>query len=483
MKLANYIGGRRVDPVEDQWLDSYNPSTGEVSHQVPSSTAVDVDNAVAAAGSAFPDWAATPAGERAAVLNRIADLLEQKLELFAEAESSDQGKPVSLARGVDIPRACTNFRFFAGAVIHQEDAVHMTEGSALNYTHRKPVGVAGLISPWNLPLYLLTWKIAPALAVGNTAVCKPSELTSLTAYMLTEVFDEAGLPPGVCNMVFGAGPQAGAALVAHPDVPLISFTGGTATATSIIRDSAPYFKKLGLELGGKNANIIFADADLDNCIPTTVRSSFANQGEICLCGSRIFVQRPVYEEFLERFTQAAGELVVGDPKDPDTNLGALVSAAHRDKVESYISLAGREGGTVILGGNRPGVDPDLRGGYYLEPTVITGLTPSCRVMTEEIFGPVVTVTPFDTAQEAVAYANMTRYGLSGTVWTTDLNRGHQVAQAMDAGVIWVNTWLLRDLRTPFGGMKASGVGREGGKHSLDFYTETQNICIKQEPLF
>ena len=482
MKLANYINGQRVDPIEDRWLDSYDPSTGEVSHQVPASTAADVDMAVAAAKAAFPAWAATPTEERAAMLYRIADLLEGSLVIFAEAESRDQGKPVSLAQAVDIPRACANFRFFAGAVLHHEDAVHMMNGRALNYTYRKPLGVAGLISPWNLPLYLLTWKIAPALATGNTAVCKPSEMTSLTAHMLTKVFDDAGLPPGVCNIVMGNGPDAGAPLVTHPDVPLISFTGGTATAVNIVRDSAPYFKKMSLELGGKNANIIFADADLDACVPTTVRSSFANQGEICLCGSRIFVERTIYDQFLERFTEAAKELVVGDPKDADTNLGALVSAEHRAKVESYIALAQTEGGTIELGGKRPELDDDLTGGYYLQPTIITGLEPSCRVMTEEIFGPVVTVTPFDSATEAIGHANATRYGLSGTVWTTDLNKGHQVAQALDAGIIWVNTWLLRDLRTPFGGMKASGVGREGGHHSIDFYTETQNICIKQEPL-
>lgn len=478
MKLANYIGGKRIPPRENRYLESYNPATGAVHALVPDSAATDIEDAVAAAAEAFPGWSRTPVEERAAIMNRIADGLERRLNDFAEAESADQGKPIGLAARVDIPRAVHNFRFFAGAVLHHEDSTTSMDGNALNYTYRKPMGVAGLISPWNLPMYLMTWKIAPAIAAGNTAVAKPSELTSLSAFLFTEILDEAGLPPGVCNIVLGTGPAAGAALVRHPDVPLISFTGGTATAVHIIRDAAPWFKKLSLELGGKNANIIFDDADLATCIPTTLRSSFTNQGEVCLCGSRILVQEGIYPAFLERFSRLAENLVVGDPRDPATDLGALVSEEHLVKVRGYIDLAKEEGGTIVLGGDRPSLPAELASGYFLNPTIITGLSPTCRVMQEEIFGPVVTVTSFKNHEEALSIANQTRYGLSATIWTQNLNRAHRTAQAMDAGIIWVNTWMLRDLRTPFGGMKASGLGREGGRHSIDFYTETQNICIQ-----
>lgn len=483
MKLANYIDGAYVAPLGDSYLDSFNPATGRLQNLVPRSDERDVEAAVRAAERAFPGWAATPAEQRAELLLRIAALLERDLERFAEAESRDQGKPVSLARAVDIPRAIANFRFFAGAILHHEDSATSMDGQALNYSHRKPVGVAGLISPWNLPMYLMTWKIAPAIACGNTCVVKPSELTSLTAYMFAELLGEAGLPVGVCNLVFGTGAEAGAAIVRHPRIGLISFTGGTKTAETLVRDAAPLFKKMSLELGGKNANIIFDDADLETCLPTTVRSSFTNQGEVCLCGSRIFVQRGIYETFLTRFAELTRRLVVGDPAAPSTQLGALNSKGHLEKVESYIALARQEGGTILVGGDRPNLGEPFSGGYFLNPTIITGLTPSCRVMTEEIFGPVVTVTPFDTEEEVIAYANGTNYGLSATIWSQDVDRAHLVAQAMHAGIIWVNTWMTRDLRTPFGGMKFSGVGREGGKHSIDFYTEVQNICIKHGKSF
>ncbi len=478
MKLANFINGQRVTPVGGAYFDSYQPATGRVLGQVPDSDERDIQLAVTAARAAFPEWSRRPGEERARLLNRVADLLEQRVDEFAVAESRDQGKPVSLARAVDIPRAVSNFRFFAGTILHYENASTDMDGRALNYTHRKPVGVAGLISPWNLPMYLMTWKIAPAIAVGNCAVAKPSELTSLTAHMFAEVLTDAGLPPGVCNIVLGTGEKAGSALVRHPEVPLISFTGGTETAVHIQREAAPHFKKLGLELGGKNAFIVFEDADLSSCIPTALRAAFTNQGEVCLCGSRIFVQRSIYEHFLERFLEGTRDLVTGDPRSGATHLGALVSGEHLEKVCSYIELARQEGGAICLGGDSPLLSGELAEGYFLNPTVITDLHPSCRVMQEEIFGPVVTITPFDTENEAVAFANGTRYGLSATLWTENLSRGHRIGQAMDAGIIWVNTWMLRDLRTPFGGMKASGLGREGGRHSIDFYTEAQNICIK-----
>jgi len=478
MKLANFIDGRHVPPQSGLYLPSDNPATGQPHVAVPDSDAADIDAAVAAAKAAFPAWSGSTAQQRADALHRIADCLERRLDEFAEAESRDQGKPISLARAVDIPRAVYNFRFFAGAILHHEETATDMDGAALNYTHRRPLGVAALISPWNLPMYLMTWKIAPAIAAGNTCVAKPSELTSLTAHLFGEVLREAELPPGVCNIVLGLGAKAGAALVRHPDTPLISFTGGTETGINITRESAPLLKKLSLELGGKNANIVFDDADLDRCAPAAVRAAFSNQGEICLCGSRLFVQRGVYERFKARFLERAAALEVGDPASPDTNLGALVSREHLAKVMGYIDLAREEGGTILLGGERPKLDGALADGFFLLPTVIEGLTPDCRVLQEEIFGPVVTLTPFDDEAQAIAWANGTRYGLSATIWTQDVGRAHRVAQAMDAGVVWVNTWMLRDLRTPFGGMKASGIGREGGRHSIDFYTEVRNICIQ-----
>jgi aminomuconate-semialdehyde/2-hydroxymuconate-6-semialdehyde dehydrogenase len=473
IELRNFIGGVFVPPAGSTYLDDIEPATGEVMARIPDSDSTDVDHAVAAARKAFSGWSATPAAERSRLLLNLAAGIEENLEELAVLESRDNGKTVTLARRLDIPRAVANFRFFATAILHQESQAQMTDRSALNYTLRQPLGVAGLISPWNLPLYLLSWKIAPAIASGNTCVAKPSELTPLTANRLAELSLEAGIPPGVINIVHGTGPRAGAALTSHPDVPLISFTGGTVTGATVAASAAPLFKKLSLELGGKNPNVIFADADLDQAITTSIESSFANQGEICLCGSRIFVERPAYETFVERFVAATRKLRVGDPADPATDVGALISEAHLRKVTGYIELAGREGGTVMAGGRTVG-----KRGFFLEPTVITGLGCHCRVLQEEIFGPVVTITPFDDEKEAVNFANSTRYGLSATLWTRDLQRAHRVAAAIDCGTIWINCWLLRDLRVPFGGMKESGVGREGGLHSLDFFTETKNVCVK-----
>jgi aminomuconate-semialdehyde/2-hydroxymuconate-6-semialdehyde dehydrogenase len=477
--LSNFINGRFVAPIGGGYLDDIGPATGEVIAQVPDSDARDVDAAVDAAQAALPAWSATPAAERSRLLLKLADLIEQNLEELARLESEDNGKTVSLARRLDIPRAVANFRFFGTAILHTSTECHPLDGVALNYTLRQPIGVAGLISPWNLPLYLLSWKIAPAIASGNTCVAKPSELTPLTAQRLAELSLEAGIPPGVINIVHGLGPKAGAALTEHPHVPMISFTGGTVTGAAVARAAAPQFKKLSLELGGKNPNIMFADADLEQCIPTSILSSFANQGEICLCGSRIFVERSLYPEFVERFVAATKELRIGDPTDEATDLGALVSEAHRTKVESYIPIAESEGGTILTGGRRPAnLPPHLKNGFYFEPTVIAGLTTSCRTLQEEIFGPVVTITPFDGEEEAIAFANSTRYGLSASLWTRDLQRAHRVASRIDSGTVWVNCWLLRDLRVPFGGAKDSGVGREGGFESLRFFTEAKNVCIK-----
>ncbi len=473
MQLANFIGGGFVAPASAAYIDDVAPSTGEVIAQLPDSDERDIGAAVAAARRAFPAWSRTAVAERSRLLLRLADLIEEDLEELARVESLDSGKPISLARRLDIPRAVANFRFFATAIVHDATEAHVTDGVALNYTLRQPLGVAGLISPWNLPLYLLSWKIAPAIAAGNTCVAKPSELTPMTANRLAELSLKAGIPAGVVNIVHGYGQKAGRALVAHEDVPAISFTGGTVTGAAVAANAAPRFKKLSLELGGKNPNVIFADADLAEAVSTSIRSSFWNQGEICLCGSRIFVERTAYDDFVERFVAAAKTLRVGDPLDDATDVGALISAAHLEKVTGYVDLAREEGGTIATGGHRAD-----RAGFFVEPTVITGLSCDCRVMQEEIFGPVVTITPFDGEDQAIAFANSTRYGLSASLWTRDLQRAHRVAAAIDSGTVWVNCWLLRDLRVPFGGVKESGVGREGGFESLRFFTEAKNVCVK-----
>lgn len=473
MQLNNFIDGAFVPPANGAYFDDIAPATGERIARIPDSERTDVDAAARAAKRAFPGWSRTTGEERSRTLLKIADLIEQNLDALARLESEDNGKPVALAKRMDIPRAVANFRFFATAILHQSSEAHVTDSAALNYTLRQPIGVAGLISPWNLPLYLLSWKIAPAIAAGNTCVAKPSELTPLTANRLAELSLEAGLPPGVMNIVHGYGAKAGAAISEHPDIALISFTGGTVTGAKVAAAAAPMFKKLSLELGGKNPNLIFADADLDQAVATSIQSSFANQGEICLCGSRMFVERSIYDAFVARFVEATKKLRVGDPTDASTDVGALISAAHLEKVAGYLALAKQEGGTIVTGGNR--ID---RPGFFLKPAVITGLGCDTRVLQEEIFGPVVTITPFDSDDEAVRFANSTRYGLSATVWTRDLQRAHRVAAALDAGTVWVNCWLLRDLRVPFGGVKDSGVGREGGFESLRFFTEAKNVCVK-----
>ena len=477
VNARNFVGGAFVDAASGATLDNLNPATGAVIGTIPRSSADDVDAAVAAArAAASGPWGRMSAVERADLLDRVAAGLESRLDALAAVESADQGKPVGLARRVDIPRAVANFRFFAGAIRHKEEgAQHMA--SAINYTVRKPVGVCALITPWNLPLYLLTWKVAPALAMGNTIVAKPSELTPRTATFLAEILAEAGLPDGVFNLLHGLGPEVGAPMTSHPDVKLVSFTGGTATGEHVARAAAPSFKKLSLELGGKNPTLVFADADLEAAIDGAARAAFANQGEICLCGSRILVERAVHDRFVEGLVARADALRVGDPSGPETDVGALVSRAHHEKVCGYVALAREEGGTIAAGGTVPALDAPHSGGNFLRPTVVTGLPASCRTATEEIFGPVVTVHPFDSEEEALEMANGVRYGLSASLWTSDLKRAHRVSAALDCGMVWVNTWLLRDLRVPFGGMKDSGVGREGGRWSIEFYSEARNICI------
>ena len=477
-EVANFIGGEFTEPAGGAWLDNMEPATGEVLGRVAASDAKDVAHAVEAAHTAFPGWSGTPAGERSRILLRLADLLEENLDDLAHAESVDTGKPVTLARTVDIPRAVLNVRFFATAILHTSSESHATDGRALNYTLRGPRGVTGLISPWNLPLYLLTWKVAPAIATGNTAVAKPSELSPVTAAMLAGFARDAGLPPGVLNVVQGRGARAGAALVEHPEVGTISFTGGTVTGAAIARAAAPRFAKLTLELGGKNPTIVFADADLDAVVATLTRSAFANQGQICLCGSRILVEERCREAFLERFVRATRALRQGDPLDPATEQGAVISEGHFEKVMGYIELARKEGGAILAGG-RPatGLPERCRNGWFIEPTIVTGLGPECRVNQEEIFGPVVTVQGFSTEDEAIRLANDSAYGLAASVWTSNLTRAHRVAGAVACGTVWVNCWLLRDLRVPFGGMKQSGVGREGGEEAIHFFTESKNVCV------
>jgi aminomuconate-semialdehyde/2-hydroxymuconate-6-semialdehyde dehydrogenase len=477
-RIDNYIGGEIVAPASGAYLDNFDPSVGQVYSQIADSDGADVERAVVTAKAAFPVWSAMPVDERFTVLMQLVALIERDLEALAVAESIDNGKPVSLARTVDIPRAVANFRFYATAAMHMANESHDTAGTAINYTLRQPLGVAGCISPWNLPLYLFTWKIAPALAAGCTVVAKPSEITPMTAFLLSKLCIEAGLPPGVLNVVHGTGPKVGSAIVAQKDVKAISFTGGTRTGEEIARTAAPMFKKLSLELGGKNPNIIFADCDYEQMLATTVRSSFSNQGEICLCGSRIFVERPMYEQFKSDFVSRVGEFKVGDPLLKDTDVGAIVSRPHFEKIMSYIDLAQKEGGTILTGGKQVHLDGRCADGWFIEPTVIDGLHHDCRTNQEEIFGPVVTVQPFDTEDEVLGYANSVRYGLSATVWTENLSRAHRVAAKLESGIVWVNCWMLRDLRTPFGGVKDSGLGREGGFEALRFFTEEKNVCIR-----
>ena len=476
--IENYIGGKLVAPMSGTYLDNLDPAVGEVYSQIPDSDERDVELAVEAAAKAFPAWSMTPPEERFTTLMRLVALIERDLVSLALAESIDNGKPVSLARTVDIPRAVANFRFYATAAMHTANESHDTVGQAINYTLRHPLGVVGCISPWNLPLYLFTWKIAPAIAAGCTVVAKPSEVTPMTAYLLSKLCIEAGLPLGVLNIVHGLGPKVGSAIVSHKEVRAISFTGGTKTGEEIARTAAPMFKKLSLELGGKNPNIIFADCDYEEMLTTTIRSSFSNQGEICLCGSRIFVERPLYEQFKGDFVERVSKLKIGDPLEAGTDVGAIVSKQHFDKIMSYIALSNEEGGTILTGGNAVNVDGRCSDGLFIQPTVIEGLTCDCRTNTEEIFGPVVTIMSFDTEEEVLGYANTVRYGLSATVWTQNLSRAHRVASKIEAGIVWVNCWLLRDLRTPFGGVKDSGVGREGGFEALRFFTEEKNVCVK-----
>ena len=472
-KIQNFINGKYVDPMKGQYIDNVEPGTGKVFAQIPNSSQEDLDNAVAAAKDAFPIWSTMSVDKRSRILHKLADLIEDHLDDLALMESRDNGKPLWLAKAVDIPRASSNFRFYASAIVNFSSEAQVSEGFMVNYTRRAPIGIVGCISPWNLPLYLFSWKIAPALAMGNCVVAKPSELTPMTAHLLGNLANEAGMPAGVLNILHGEGKEIGQAIVEHEATKAISFTGGTATGKVVGATASQQFKKVSLELGGKNPNIVFADCDLEEAVKTSVKSSFTNQGEICLCGSRILIEDAIYEEFKKRFIEETKKLKVGDPMEAGSNMGALVSEEHLIKVDSYVKLAKEEGGAILHGGIRLEKE-----GFYYEPTIIEGLDENCRTNQEEIFGPVVTLNRFSNEEEAIRVANSTRYGLSCTIWTTNLKRAHRVSHAVQSGIIWVNCWLLRDLRTPFGGMKDSGIGREGGNEALRFFSEPQNVCIK-----
>ncbi len=476
--ILNYIDGKLIDPIDGAFMENIEPATGKVYGLIPRSTGADVNVAVSAAANAFAGWGSTSREERSKVLLKIADLIDKRQGELALAEAKDNGKPVKLASTVDIPRASANMRFFATAILHESSDAHQTNDQVINYTLKSPLGVVGCISPWNLPLYLFTWKIAPALATGNTVIAKPSELTPMTAFIFSQICIEAGLPSGVLNILHGNGHEVGQSIVEHANIKAVSFTGGTKTGQQIAKTASPMFKKLSLELGGKNPNIIFADCDYEKALKTSLKSSFANQGQICLCGSRIFVERSIFEKFKTDFVVKVKKLRVGSPYDEASQVGALVSEQHLEKVLSYVDLAQKEGGNVLYGGTRFILENEFKDGYYMQPTVIDNLPFDCRTNQEEIFGPVVTLTPFDSEKEVLEMANSTKYGLSATIWTTDLNKAQNVSKRLDAGIVWINTWLLRDLRTPFGGVKQSGTGREGGWDVLDFFQEKKNVCIQ-----
>jgi aminomuconate-semialdehyde/2-hydroxymuconate-6-semialdehyde dehydrogenase len=477
--VLNFIGGEHRPAASGEWLDNVEPATGEIYGRISRSGSEDVEAAVAAARKAFPAWRAWEPADRRAVMMRLADKIHENTAMLAEAEARDSGKPVSLAAMVDIPRAEDNLRFYGSAAEQFSSESHAMGNGTVNYTLRKPLGVVACISPWNLPLYLFTWKIAPALASGNCILAKPSEVTPMTAYLLSKWIKESGFPDGVFNVLHGLGPEVGQAMVEHHHVRAISFTGGSSTGAAISATAGPKFKKLSLELGGKNATVVFDDANFDTAVSTAIRAAYSNQGQICLCGSRILVQENIYERFRDAMVAKVSKMRIGDPMNPETKMGAVVSRAHRDKVISAINIARGEGGQILCGGGRyQPAEPRIKGGFFVQPTLIEGLDHTCVTNREEIFGPVATIQPFKDEREALGLVNATKYGLSASVWTQDVQRAHRFAAGIDTGMVWINCWLVRDLRTPFGGTRQSGVGREGGYNSMRFFTEPQNVCVK-----
>jgi aminomuconate-semialdehyde/2-hydroxymuconate-6-semialdehyde dehydrogenase len=476
-KIANYINGELIPPKSSQYMDDVNPATAEVFAQIPLSDEEDLKSAITSAERAFPEWSSLSAKERADYLVKISTLIKGNLDDLAQAESQDTGKPLQLAKSVDIPRASANMEFFAQAISQFSSESHAGKDS-INYTLRKPIGIVACISPWNLPLYLFTWKIAPALASGNCVIAKPSEITPYTAYLFSKICIEAGLPKGVLNILHGTGPKIGGAIVENKNIKAVSFTGGTATGRKIAEISAPMFRKVSLELGGKNPALVFADCDLDKAVDGLVRASFTNQGEICLCASRIYIEKPIYDKFRDKFVQKVKAIKVGNPHDPSVNMGALVSAQHLDKVKSYIALAKEEGGKLLCGEESIALEEHNQKGYFLRPHVFESLSNSCRTNQEEIFGPVVSLNIFENEQEALSLANESEYGLASSIWTSELSKAHRIGERIETGIVWINCWMNRDLRTPFGGMKNSGLGREGGLEALRFFTEPKNICIQ-----
>jgi len=480
IEIKNYINGELVAAADGEKMDNINPATAEVYSIVPKSKAADIEAAVEAAKYAFNYWSKLTNAERSEWLIKMAEGIKARFDEFALAETRDNGKPLFLSRSVDIPRSISNLKYFAKELDDFNEVVLDDRGAGINKIVHQPIGVVGTISPWNLPLYLFTWKIAPALAAGCTVVAKPSEVTPMTAYLLSEVCKDINLPAGVLNIVHGLGPDVGGAMTSHKDLKAISFTGSTITGKIIAEACAKDLKKVSLEMGGKNPTIVFADCDFDKALNTALRASFANQGQICLCGSRIYVERPIYDKFKEAMVEKIKRMKQGNPEAEETRQGAVVSKQHYEKILYYLDLAKSEGGNFLTGGKAAAIEAPNQNGYFIEPTLIEGLDENCRTNQEEIFGPVATIMPFDSEEEVIGYANCTEYGLAGSIWTEDLEKAERVARQVDSGILWINTWLLRDLRTPFGGMKESGRGREGGKYALEFFSEKKNICIATE---
>lgn len=476
--IKNYIDGSLVPPLSDHYLDDYNPATGKVYAHLPDSGEEEIDRAVRAAGRAFPGWSAAEPQRRFRLLMRLADIIEQNLEAYARAESIDTGKPFSMSASVDIPRAQANFRFYASAILHERSEAYHQAGESIHYTIRQPLGVVACLGPWNLPLYLLTWKIAPALAAGNCVVANVSELTPMTAFLLSKACIEAGLPKGVLNIVHGRWEKVGLPLAGHPGIRALTFVGDSATGATLATRLAGSFKKLSFTLSGKNPNVIFEDCHFDQMMVGTLRSSFSNNGQLSFSGSRIFVQRPIYEKFRDQLVKRTQFLKVGDPFSAVTDLGALISREHKERVLSYLALAEVEGGKILCGGQPLDLPGELGKGFFLRPAVIEGLPVDCRTNQEEIFGPVVTIAPFDTEEEAVALANASDYGLSATVWSQDIRRAHRVAEKIRAGMVWINGWMVQDLRPSLEPGKQSGISREGGAEALQFFSENKTICVK-----